>query len=97
MRHTQSQTATRCPCCGRRSRARRAAEPAPAPLLEWGARQAAVGAIRARVILHPALCDAAGEPRPCLLLPGRRAPVAFPNMAAALAALRTLEARDASR
>lgn len=36
--------------------------------------------------------DANGEPRACLCIAGRRTPLAFPNLAAAFAALRAMEA-----
>lgn len=43
------------------------------------------------------LATAEGEPRICIAWPGRAAPVAFPTVTAALAALRDMEARDAAR
>jgi hypothetical protein len=47
----------------------------------------------ARVILRADLPDAEGEPRPCIALPGRKLPLAFPRLADALAALREMEER----
>jgi len=43
------------------------------------------------VLLH-GCPDAEGEPRPALLIAGRRLPVAFPTLATALAAKRSIEA-----
>lgn len=40
------------------------------------------------VIFLPGATTAEGEPRPALVIPGRRFPVAFPSLAAALAAQR---------
>ncbi|WP_281244666.1 hypothetical protein [Falsiroseomonas stagni] len=37
------------------------------------------------------MLDADGEPRACIAIPGRRVPLAYPNLAAALAALRDME------
>lgn len=45
-----------------------------------------------RVMLRDDLRDADGQPRICLDVPGRRLPLAFPSLAAALAAARILEA-----
>ncbi len=44
----------------------------------------------ARLVLLDAL-DAAGEPRAALAIVGRRVPVAYPTVAAAIAALRELQ------
>lgn len=50
-----------------------------------------------RLTLRPDLATPDGEPRACLALPGRPLPLAFPNLAAALAALRDMEARTDGR
>ena len=47
----------------------------------------------ARIVLLDACRDAEGQPRPALMIPGRRLPVAFPTIAAALAELRRMEAQ----
>lgn len=92
---------TRCPCCGRRPRAR-AKIIRPAPLLDWIERQAAIAPVRAsaspgaRLMLRHDLRDAAGEPRACIALPGRL-PLAFPSLSAALAALPRMEADHGGR
>ncbi len=94
--------ATRCPCCGR-PRARRAKAERPAPLLEWIERQKAMDAARQRTTTGPRLLlrddlrDADGQPRACLAIPGRRLPLAFPSLSAALAALNRMEAAHAGR
>jgi hypothetical protein len=95
-------TTTRCPCCGRR-RAPRAKIIRPAPLLDWIEQQTATPPAQrpaitgARIVLRDDLRDADGEPRACLAIPGRRLPLAFPNMPAALAALARMEAAHAGR
>lgn len=87
---------TSCPTCGRRHRPRRiAATSAPLPLFEWTAlppRQARPSGPPVRMLLLHGCPDAMGDPRPALLIPGRRLPVAFPTLAAALAAKRSMEA-----
>lgn len=50
-----------------------------------------------RLTLRPDLATPDGEPRPCITIPGRPLPLAFPNMAAALAALREMEGRTDGR
>lgn len=50
-----------------------------------------------RLTLRADLATAEGEPRICIAWPGRAAPMAFPSVTAALAALRDMEARDAGR
>lgn len=50
-----------------------------------------------RLTLRDDLRDADGQPRPCLILAGRTAPIAFSSITAALAALRKMEAPDAGR
>lgn len=50
-----------------------------------------------RLTLRPDIPTAEGEPRICIVWPGRAAPLAFPNVAAALAALRDMEGRDGRR
>jgi hypothetical protein len=52
---------------------------------------------RARLLLRSDIRDADGEPRACIAIPGRRLPLAFPSVAAALAALRQMEAARAGR
>ena len=44
-----------------------------------------------RLMLRDDLRDAEGQPRPCLTLPGRALPSAFPSITAALAALARME------
>lgn len=96
-----SPTTSRCPCCGRRHRPR-AKVMRPAPLLDWIERHKAVERTRrpaptgARLMLRHDLRDAAGEPRACIVMPGRL-PVAFPSIPAALAALAHMEAAHAGR
>ncbi|MFN7306214.1 MAG: hypothetical protein ACK5TQ_06495 [Acetobacteraceae bacterium] len=46
----------------------------------------------AKLVLRDDLRDADGQPRACLALPGRRLPIAFASLGAALAALREMEA-----
>jgi hypothetical protein len=50
-----------------------------------------------RLTLRADLATAEGEPRICIAWPGRTVPVAFATVAAALAALRNMEGRDAGR
>ncbi|SFK99452.1 hypothetical protein SAMN02745775_113127 [Falsiroseomonas stagni DSM 19981] len=82
---------TTCPTCGRRHRLPRAMTPAPLPLFAWAARHPRPPAIGARLLLRADMLDADGEPRACIAIPGRRVPLAYPNLAAALAALRDME------
>jgi hypothetical protein len=83
---------TTCPACGRRHRARRHRAPPDAPLLAMIERAIAAERARrtprpaARLVLRADLRDAAGEPRPCLVEPGKP-PRAYPTIQAALAAL----------
>ena len=70
---------------------------APLPLFEWAARRQPSAANAPRLILRADLRDADGEPRACLSIPGRRLPLAFPSIPAALAALAHMEAADARR
>jgi len=80
-------------------RSRRRAATAPLPLFAWAARHATPlrpTAPAPRLLLLPDAPDADGQPRVALALPtlstGRRAAlVIFPTIAAALAALRTME------
>lgn len=94
-------TTQRCPCCGRR-RERRAKAALNAPLLDWIERHKAVERTRrpmppgARLMLRDDLRDAEGQPRACIVIPGRL-PVAFPSIHAAYAALDTMEAAHAGR
>ena len=88
---------SRCPVCGRRHRPHRAApaNPAPLSLFDWANRHRAVAhtpAPAARILLLDTCRDAEGQPRPGLLIPGRRLPVVFPTIAAALAAKKLMEA-----
>jgi len=72
------------------------AAPAALPLFAWAARRAAAShptAPAARIVLLDTCRDAEGQPRPALMIPGRRLPVAFPTIAAALAELRRMEAQ----
>lgn len=94
-------TTTRCPCCGRRH-APRAKALRPAPLLDFIAqikakdrahRPAPTGA---RLMLRYDLRNADGEPRACIVRPGR-APECFLSIPAAVAALSRLEAAHAGR
>jgi hypothetical protein len=71
--------------------------PAPLPLFEWASRRQRIAATAPRLILRADLCDAEGEPRACLSIPGRRLPLAFPNIPAALAALARMDAAHARR
>jgi hypothetical protein len=64
---------------------------APLPLFAWAARHQR-SATGARIVLRDDLRDADGEPRACIVIPGRRLPLAFPNIPAALAALAHMEA-----
>lgn len=67
---------------------------APLPLFDWAARHQR-SATGARLLLRADLRDADGEPRACLAIPGRRSPLAFPSIPAALAALARMEAAHA--
>jgi hypothetical protein len=74
-----------------------AAQPAaPLPLFAWAARQPRPAPV-ARLVLRDDLRDADGAPRACIVIPGRRAPLAFPTIAEALAALQRMEAAHAGR
>jgi hypothetical protein len=86
---------TCCPTCGRLHRQRRAAARiTPLPLFDWvpPPKRASSSAPIARLVLLHGCADAGGDPRPALVIPGRRWPVAFPNITAALAAKRAMEA-----
>ena len=65
---------------------------APLPPLALAAHHRRPATIGPRVVLRDDLRDAEGVPRACIAIPGRRVPLAFPNIAAALAALRDMEA-----
>ena len=71
--------------------------PAPLPLFAWAARQPRPAPSRPRLVLRDDLRDAEGRPRACLIIPGRRAPLAFSNISGALAELRRMEASACSR
>lgn len=81
----------------RKTTRRRMAAREPLPLFAWAARQPRAAATGARLILRDDLRDAEGQPRACLAIPGRRLPLAFPSIAAALAALAHMEAAHAGR
>ena len=81
----------------KRRRTTTAPHAAPLPLFEWAARRQRSAASVPRLILRADLRDADGEPRACLAIPGRRLPLAFPSIPAALAALTRMEAADARR
>jgi hypothetical protein len=85
-------TAAPCPTCGRRHRRRRSTAPAPMPLFEWRPPAPRPRLTGARLLLRDDLRDAEGNPRACIALPGQRHPLAFPTLAAAVAALRAMEA-----
>ncbi len=88
---------SRCATCGRRHRPRRAKVPATFPLFDWVAPPPRRTPTGARIVLRHDLADADGLPRACLAIPGRRLPLAFPSMPAALAALQEMEAANAGR
>ncbi|HJS85710.1 MAG TPA: hypothetical protein VJ779_09630 [Acetobacteraceae bacterium] len=69
----------------------RVARSAPLPLFAWAARQQRRTVGGPRLVLRDDLRDPDGEPRACILIPGRRVPLAFPNISAAVAALRRME------
>lgn len=86
------------PDAQRGPRKRRRATPSVAlPLFAWAARQDRAAATAARLTLRHDLRDANGSPRVCIAMPGRRTPLAFPSLSAALAALARMEAADARR
>jgi plasmid stability protein len=70
---------------------------APLPLFAWAARHQRSTTTAGRIVLRDDLRDAEGTPRACLTIPGRRLPLAFPNIPAALAALARMEAAHACR
>lgn len=51
----------------------------------------------ARIVIRADLRDAEGEPRACIAIPGQRAPMAFPSISAALAALARMGASHDGR
>ncbi|MGG5890185.1 hypothetical protein ACLF3G_24000 [Falsiroseomonas sp. HC035] len=67
------------------------------PLFAWAAQNHRVVPFGARLQLRADLLDAEGEPRACITIPGQRIPLAYPNIGAALTALRTMEAAHACR
>ena len=87
-------TTTTCPTCGRRHRLRRAMPHAPLPLFAWAASNQRIVSSGARLLLRADMLDAEGEPRACISIPGQRVPLAYPTIAAALAALRVMEAAN---
>jgi len=86
-----------CTTCGRRHGPRRARMPAPLPLFDWRPAAPPRATSGARLLLRDDLRDAEGMPRACLAIPGRRLPLAFPSITAALAALANMEAAHAGR
>jgi hypothetical protein len=85
----------RCPTCGWRHPARRAAHPdAQLSLLDW---YPPLPPPEMRLVMLHHDPDPDGEPRPALLLPGRRVPIPFRTIAAALAAKASLEAATHAR
>jgi hypothetical protein len=64
------------------------------PLFDWAARRVLLATAHPalRLVLLDACRDAEGQPRPALLIPGRRGPTVFPTIEAALAAKRMMEA-----
>jgi hypothetical protein len=81
----------------RRRHASTAPQAAPLPLFAWAARQPRHATTGPRLILRDDLRDAEGSPRACIVIPGRRLPLAFPSIPAALAALARMEAAHAGR
>ena len=89
-----------CPICGRRpSRHRATRPPESMSLWDWAdedakrhTRLTKQSAPALRVMLLHGYPDAEGQPRPAVMLPGRRFPTVFPSMAAALATIRAKEA-----
>ncbi len=71
--------------------------PGPMPLFLWAARQEHRTTSGARLVLRDDLRNAEGEPRACIAIPGRRVPLAFPSISAAVAALARMEAAHAGR
>lgn len=89
----------RCPTCGRRHRQRRVLATLPwetSPLGAWRPIRAARTRIgpEVRLVLLPGISTGDGDPRPALVVPGRRAPVAYATMAAAIRAKAAMEARE---
>lgn len=87
-----------CPTCGRRHRRRRVLATLPwetSPLGAWRpiqpARTPRIGP-EVRLVLLPGISTGDGDPRPALVVPGRRAPVAYATMAAAIRAKAAMEA-----
>lgn len=79
------------PRCGWWWRMSRRRTSTPLPLFAWAALHHRPHSPRARIVLRDDLRDAEGEPRACIVMPGRRLPLAFPNIPAALAALAHME------
>ena len=73
------------------------ATPAALPLFAWAARHQRSTTTTGRIVLRDDLRDAEGTPCACIVIPGRRLPLAFPNIPAALAALARMEAAHAGR
>ena len=80
-----------------RPKPRRPMPLAPLPLFAWAARHHRLTAAGPRLILRDHLRDAEGAPRACLAIPGQPPPLAFPSIAAALAALGRMEATHDGR
>ena len=68
----------------------RVARAAPLPLFAWAARQQRPTLGGPRLVLRDDLRDPDGEPRACVLIPGRRVPLAFPSVSTVVAALRRM-------
>jgi hypothetical protein len=68
----------------------RSAALAQPTLFQWAAYQRVCGRLLATLIYLPGAVTAEGEPRPALVIPGRRLPLAFRSMADALAAQRRM-------
>jgi hypothetical protein len=67
------------------------------PLFAWAERRRRRATTGARVILRHDLPDAEGQPRACIVIPGRRLPLAYSSIPAAFAALERMEAAHAGR
>jgi hypothetical protein len=90
----RTETMTSCPTCGRRHRQRRVKPLATLPLFDWRPEPRHTLRIgpSPRLVLLADCPTADGEPRAGIVIPGRPLPIAFATMAAAVAALRQMEA-----
>lgn len=86
---------THCLTCGRQYRSRRIAAPKAQLYFAWPPPALPpprpIGPPVRMLLLH-GCPDAGGKPRPARLILGRRLPVAYPALAATLAAKRQMEA-----